>query len=217
MTVAHCAYLFDVENYRATIRSMLPHLVANDFSDLHTLAKQVSNDKPQIWSVLAQHRLFLEDFECEEPYFSFEAQVNFWMVIVMSAFWQPIATPVGYVRSMRAAMQLAGESEDIGIELTVGKTTCALLQPQFVVDPIKHRLDKRWPFWSYGHGGGWLDISDIDPLLSRLLLLNGFFSRIDLEVESSLDVQPVTAYQSAAQMLSAAQRSKQGLFLSIVD
>jgi len=217
MAVAHCAYLFNVENYRATIRPVVPHLVANDFSNLHTLAKQVSTDKPQIWSMLAQHRLFLEDFECEEPYYSFESQVNFWMVIVMSAFWQPIATPVGYVRSMQAAMQLAGASEDIGIELTVGKTTCALLQPQLVVDPIKQQRDKSWPFWSYGHGGGWLEISDIDLLLSRLMSLSGFFSGIDFKAENGLEVQPATAYRSAVQMLSAVQRSKQGLFLSIVD
>jgi len=102
-------------------------------------------------------------------------------------------------------------------QLTGGKNLCTLLQPQLVPDPSSQQMKQDWPFWCYGYGlVGWLDQFDIDELLQRLMTWDKFFDK-DPETEKGLELQPVTAYQTAIRVLTSAQQIKQGLFLAIAD
>jgi hypothetical protein len=214
MAAIHLAYLFDVESYRTITAPILPRMEQNDFGLLQETAEQMLRQRPAIWSMLENHRFHATDPDIGGDH---QFSVRFWMMAVLAFHWQPIQTPRRYVRSITLAMQQNSMNQDVIVKLTSGKTLCSLLQPQLVSDPINQRRNADWPFWSYYDGmGGWLDRPDIGDMLRQLMPLNVFFDK-NLESEKGLDLQPITAYQTAMRMLSAAKQANCGLFLAIVD
>jgi hypothetical protein len=217
MAVTYCAYLFDIEGYQKAIRPMIEQLVEKNYQALHSKATEIAHANPQIWKILKDYRYFPDDLGREEQEFdTIEGRVNFWMTVVLSAFWHPIKTTPLYVSSITETLHLLGDDEFIITKLTIGKTLYALLQPEAVNDPIIQRHDNGWPSWSGQGLMGWLDRTDINELLTHLLSLQKVFTK-DIESHKDNIMRQYEAYQGAIEMLSIAEDAGQGLFMAILD
>ncbi len=217
MATIHRAYVFDVDSFRSVSEPIIERLIQDDFKALRIKAFHLADEKPHLWRILEDYRFYPDDLGHEEDEFdTIESRTKFWMMIVLSAFWQPIEMQADYVPSITQLMHRLVIDDRVTTQLTIGKAICALLQPQLVSDPITQRKDKAWPFWCNYGLSGWLDKSDIIGLLNHLVSIEEIPQRI-LDQRDDATVRQIMAYKAAMHMLSTAQQAEKGLFLAILD
>ena len=216
MAVVKLVYLFDVAQFREVINPVVHQLVEGDLSLLQSIATTTAERTPQIWSMLEAHRLHESDLGREQLEFSDEAaRCNFWLMILVSAFWKPIeVAPMGVTRLTSYLSNMGWSRQEIQ-RLAIGNSQRALLQPELVLDPVARPTNPDdWPFWCWFGRipalTGWLDFHDIQRNLIELDVLSQ-------ELRKTNDTQLFNEYKSNVAMLLEADEAQQGLFVAFAD
>jgi hypothetical protein len=216
MAVATTLYLFDVEGFQNEIAPLIQQFQMGRFDKLQAIATRIAREKPQIWSLLADFRLYPDDLGNEDGEFpDTSARVNFWMMIVLASSCQPLDFSVHGITTFVPVLQKYDWTERDMKRLLIGNSQCALLQPALVLDRIKRPSRyEDWPIWCrFGRLPaltGWLDLTDIRDLLDRLSVLSKRFRVLE-------SYELVSKYNLLVTVLATAERANLGLFIATTD
>lgn len=218
MSITHRAYLFEIERYLALMRPIVENLENDDHSTLHNQALAVAKSRPEIWTTLADYRLFPGDLGNEELSFDSEqGRTYFWMMIVLASNLVPISTPIDYAKSITAAARHFIGDETLLATLSHGLPMCKLYYPDLALDaPTRHPWSPKWPKWCRLGAVGWIDRADI-TLLRELLEPQRFGRGAKPVKQAAWSEANRNAYKAAIEMLSAAEMAQKGLLLAVVD
>jgi len=228
--ILHSAYLFDAEQYRQTIAPLIPAIESGDYHALRQLAWDTIQANSSVWSFLEQVQLgcSAEDFEHDEKD---PNNVRFWLMVVLGQFLKSTYSLHDYWgnrKLLERALPLAGWTLQEITLLVVGESMCTLLAPHHVSDPIirSHWVDgKRSPWCEFGEGAGWLGITVIQYLHSKLLRTQEDYPELYIH---PLVQQEITSYKDQVRtdklqvaleevdtILSSAIEAKKALFLTV--
>ncbi len=172
--------------------------------------------RPEIWPLLENHRFYPTDLGREAEEFPEEVtRVNFWLMIILARFWQPISDLHLTGTELLDVLDLSGWSARDTKLLLNGRSQRALLQPALVADPVARPLrNEDWPSWCwFGQSPaltGWLDLADVTNLAQRLAAVRASPAAISRPTaQRQLD--------ELARMLDTANQAQSGLFLATTE
>lgn len=216
MAMLKLIYLFDVDKFRAVIKPVVMQLVQGNTHLLKQTASSVAEKNPHIWSMLVHHRMYSYELGREdEEGLDMDGQTNLWMMTILASFWQEFDFSVQHFSYSITLLRDAGWDECDVLNLLIGNSQRALLQPELVDDLVERpKNDDAWPFWCWFGPiptcTGWLAFSDIQVFLPRVLALESKATIYE-------DDRIVLGYQILVKVLSIASERKQGLFTAISD
>lgn len=209
MTVYHRAYLFDADRCRDVLLPLIRELVAGRPKSLQDKATELGTTNTEVWGLLRDFRLHLNDLGHEDEEFDTQDQrIRYWLMIVFAHFWRPLETPRNYARTVRDAI-LSVEDDPQFVELlTIGKPVDSLISDQ----QLGRRVESGKELTSWCKLGlmGWLDRSDVDAQRRRLNSLQVHFLHNHKSPHN-------TAYLAAIRLMTRASQEASGLFMAISD
>lgn len=155
--------------------------------------------------------------------------IGYWFLIVLSEYLQPCSSPLGNWSVLNTVLESLNWKQDDRDLLFRGLPTSKLLKPK-LGKKSPWPLKDSDPYWLWLHPSrarsGWLPTEDIDRLHSQLCRMDDKVKDFDVCVIPNIDADnPIvvreykvylqSGYQDTISMLSTAQKSNLGLFMSI--
>jgi hypothetical protein len=235
MTIAHVAYLFDLEGFKQEFDALRPDLDRGDYASLHARGNAVLSRTPEVWSIL-------NDFHYYEDVKDYEAfQISMISTLAILAqylnqcpsidypTWEVLIreTPKYSVRNWqiveKGLLAIGWTEQDIRL-LVEGKSVVGLMRPDLANTNLINGLPPSKDWYSIGRIG-WLDVHEISYLLDRLTharrdFLNLSPTALPLYEEGHRhisDEQIELAFVYTVGMLKTAQEAVRELLLTLVS